>query len=162
MELLTFILGAIGGFVVHSLSMKVSFKHRTIDNKIKVYDAIIGHWVRMRNIIYSVHPGVTGASVPTETARQFDKIYGESQQLIGEAILICEDKSLTNDINELNERLFRTKWSEIGLDDSNTEIEKIKVDAFAIVDRMREDIKSNTILHWNDFVHVYSGFKKSA
>lgn len=162
MELLTFIIGAAGGFVVHSLSMKVSFKHRTIDNKIKVYDAIIGHWVRMRNIIYSVHPDVTGVPVPAETAVQFDQIYGESQQLIGEAILICEDKALTNDINELNERLYRTDWREMSINDSNTAIEKIKVDAFAIVDRMRDDIKSNTILQWSDFKHIFSGFKKNA
>ncbi|MCX2833076.1 hypothetical protein [Microbulbifer thermotolerans] len=162
MELITFILGAIGGFVVHSLSMKVSFKQRTIDNKVKVYDAIIGHWVRMRNIIYSVHPDITGEPVPPGTERDFDRIYGESQQLIGEAILICEDKSLTEDINTLNEKLYRTRWGQFNLDEANKEIEIIKKEAFEIIERMREDIKSNTILHWSDFVHIFSGLKKSA
>lgn len=162
MELITFILGAIGGFVVHSLSMKVSFKQRTIDNKVKVYDAIIGHWVRMRNIIYSVHPDITGEPVPLGTERDFDRIYGESQQLIGEAILICEDKSLTEDINTLNEKLYRTRWDQFNLDEANKEIEIIKNEALEIIERMREDIKSNTILHWSDFVHIFSGLKKSA
>ena len=37
-------LGGVGGYLVHALSMKVSFKQRTIDNKIKVYDMIITHW----------------------------------------------------------------------------------------------------------------------
>ena len=45
-------LGGIGGYLVHVISMKVSFKQRTIDNKIRVYDAIIAHWVKMRNFIY--------------------------------------------------------------------------------------------------------------
>lgn len=160
--ILTFIIGAIGGFLVHSLSMKVSFKQSTIENKIKVYDGIIGHWVRMRNLIYSVHPEVTGASIPREVELQFDQYYGESQQLIGETILVCEDKSLTDDINELNERLYRTEWHTLNLEKSNNSIEKIKIDAFELVERMREDIKANTILEWNDIKHIYSGFRKSA
>jgi len=156
--ILTFILGAIGGFLVHSLSMKVSFKQRTIDNKIKVYDGIIGHWVRMRNFIYSVHPGITGKPIPEEASGQFDQFYGESQQLIGEAVLICENKALTDDINVLNERLYRTEWQELELKESNQKIEKIKTDAYAIIERMREDIKTNTILQWSDLTHIYSGF----
>tara|TARA_B100001964_G_scaffold245363_1_gene331874 strand:- start:2578 stop:3096 length:519 start_codon:yes stop_codon:yes gene_type:complete len=160
--MITFIFGAIGGFFVHSLSMKVSFKQRTIDNKIKVYDGIIAYWVRTRNLIYSVHPDVTGLPIPPEIVRQFDQNYGESQQLMGETILICEDKNLTDDINELNERLYRTKWQELDLKQSNQQIEKIKIDAFDIVGRMREDIKSNTILEWSDFTHIYSGFRRGA
>lgn len=46
-QILLVLLGALGGFAVHAVSMKVSFKQRTIDNKIKVYDALIGTWVKM-------------------------------------------------------------------------------------------------------------------
>ena len=55
-EVLLLIAGAIGGFLVHSVTMKVSFKQRTIDNKIKVYHALITQWVKMRNFVYANHP----------------------------------------------------------------------------------------------------------
>ncbi len=90
-EVLLLIAGAIGGFLVHSVTMKVSFKQRTIDNKIKVYDSLIIQWVKMRNFVYANHPGRPIDNFPFQVIQQFDQIYGESQQYVGEAVLICED-----------------------------------------------------------------------
>ena len=100
MTIVWFILGLVGGFVINSITMKISFKQRTIENKIKVYDSIIAHWVRMRNLIYAcLVYGPTRINPRDNT--DFDRIYGESQTFIGEAILVCEDKKLTEDINSV-------------------------------------------------------------
>jgi hypothetical protein len=81
-DVLLVLLGGIGGFAIHALSMKVSFKQRTIDNKIKVYDALIGVWVRMRNFVYTHHRGQPVEVVPPNIAHEFDQMYGSSQQLV--------------------------------------------------------------------------------
>jgi len=151
--ILTLVLGAIGGFLAHSIAMRVSFKQRSIDHKIKVYDKLIGHWVRMRNFVFS------GIQSSDETHRIFDQMYGESQRFIGQAILVCEDDELTTDINELNERLYRTEWSSLERDDVNQKMENIKTDAIQIVNRMREDIKQNTRLDRDDFLYIFGGVK---
>ncbi len=159
-EFLTFILGAIGGFVVHSISMKVNFKQRTIDNKIKVYDSLISHWVRVRNYIYANFPKEPNETLPINIITEYDQIYGESQTWVAEAVLLCEDLKLTDDINTLNEKMYRTEWNTMTLDQANTFMEEIKVEALEIVGRMREDIKQSTIFELSDFYHICSGFRK--
>jgi hypothetical protein len=157
--IITFIIGAIGGFMINTITMKISFKQRTIDDKVKVYDALIGHWVKVRNYIYTFHPTTTGHDIPENVGIDFDQIYGESQQLVGEALLICENEELTERINTLNERMYRTKWENLSRDKTNEQMEEIKLEAFSIIKVMREDIKSNTILHWSDFTHILSGLR---
>jgi len=157
---ITFIVGAIGGFLIHSISMKINFKQRTIDNKIKVYDSLISHWVRVRNYIYANFPKEPSENIPSNIIIEFDQKYGESQTWVAEAILLCEDKNLTDDINALNEKLYRTKWYTMTLEKANVHMEEIKIEAFEIIRRMREDIKQGTILELSDFYHIFSGFKK--
>lgn len=149
-------LGGIGGCLVHAISMKVSFKQRTIDNKIKVYDMIIAHWVRMRNFIY--HSGVFKDS---NAHMEFDKLYGDSQTFIGEAALVSEDSVLVDDINILNERLYRTDWQKLEHSKINEEMEDIKKIALGIIKRMQNDIKRSTILELSDFLHIFSGIRKN-
>jgi len=145
------LIGAIGGYMVHVINMKVSFKQRTIDNKIKVYDAIITHWVRMRNFIFH-------ELLPRPNAHpEFDKLYGESQAFIGEAILVSEDYKLTEDINALNERLYRTTWHDFTPEIINLEMEDIKAQGMIIINRMRGDIKKSSILELSDFLHIFTG-----
>jgi hypothetical protein len=156
-ELILLILGGVGGFLLHTITMKVSFKQRAIENKIKVFDSLIGTWVQMRNFIYAHHTGQPMQAVPRDVAQQFDQMYGQSQQLIGEAILVCEDDALTGDINALNERLYRTEWHSLEYAQANEAIEQIKVEAMALIARMREDIKGSTRLEWRDFTHIASG-----
>jgi hypothetical protein len=152
--LLTFFLGAIGGFAAHIFTMKVGFKQRTIDNKIKVFDSLIETWVKMRNFIFAHHPGKLLEAIPPQVAFEFDQMYGQSQQLIGEAILICDDENLTTELNRLNEKLYRTPWSQMDLEAVNKEIENFKVEAFAAVARMRKDIKRSTRFELSDFTHL--------
>jgi len=159
-EILLLVAGAIGGFLVHSVTMKVSFKQRTIDNKIKVYDSLITQWVKMRNFVYMYHPGQSIDNYPNEIIQKFDQIYGESQQYIGETILVCEDAVLATDINDLNERMYRTVWHQLPLDKANEVMEEIKNDTMEVISRMREDIKCSTRFEWQDFVHILYGFRK--
>lgn len=158
-EVLLLLAGAVGGFFVHSATMKVSFKQRTIDNKIKVYDALIAQWVEMRNFVYDHVIGHGTGNYSTQTTQQFDQIYGKSQQYIGEAILVCDDEKLTTDINILNERVYRTDWHSIPLDQANRTMEEIKSDAILLVARMREDIKASTRFEMQDFAHMLSGLR---
>lgn len=153
------VLGGLGGFVLHMLTMKVSFKQRTIENKIKVFDALIGNWVSMRNFIYARFRYEVGQPVSPEVHQEFDQLYGKIQQLIGEAFLVCDDDKLCLEINELTELLYRTDWANETRDNANEKMENIKVSAIALVTRMREDVKSSSRLEWRDFVHIASGLK---
>jgi len=147
-------LGGIGGYLVHAISMKVSFKQRTIDNKIRVYDAMITHWVKMRNFVYH------RLRVDQNSFGEFDKLYGDSQAFIGEAALISEDSKLVDDINSFNERLYRTDWQSLQLVKANEEMEDIKKVALDIIKRMQGDIKKSTILDFSDFMHILGGIRK--
>ncbi len=87
-------------------------------------------------------------------------MYGESQQFIGEAFLVCEDNALNRDINALNEKLYRTEWSQLPLERANEIMEEFKKEALAIISRMRDDVKASTRFEWQDFMHIASGFRK--
>ena len=150
-------LGGIGGYLVHAISMKVSFKQRTIDNKIKVYDMIIAHWARMRNFIY--HSGVLKDS---NAYMEFDKLYGDSQTFIGEAALVREDNVLVDDINTLNERLYRTDCQKLEHSKINEQMEDIKKIALGIIKRMQNDIRRSTVLEFSDFLHIWRGLRNKA
>lgn len=156
-NLLMVFLGGIGGYLVHAVSMKVSFKQRTIDNKIKVYDSIIAHWVRMRNFIY--HSGIFK---DPNSYIEFDKLYGDSQTFIGEAVLVSEDSALVDEINALNERLYRTDWRKLDHSKINEQMEEIKKVALSIIKRMQSDIKRSTVLEFSDFLHIWRGLRNKA
>lgn len=161
-ELIFLLFGGVGGFLIHSITMKVSFKQRLIDQKVKVYDALIAHWVKMRNFIYTHHTGVPNPELPYEVIREFDQMYGLSQTFIGEAILVCEDSQLAEDVNQLNEDFYRKEWHLLSLEQANEEMENLKLRAIGIISRMREDIKASTRFERKDFSHIFSGlFGKS-
>lgn len=159
MDIILILVGGLIGFYFHVLTIQISVKQRTIDNKIKVYDALISHWVKTRNIIYST----SNPDFPDEKWVILDKLYGETQAFIGEAILVSENKQLTEDLNLFNEKFYRSGWHNVSVDEMNNKIEKIKVEAFQLIDRMREDIKEGTIFYWKDLTHMLSGlsFRKS-
>ncbi len=153
-ELMILIVGALIGFGLHIIVMMISFKQRTIDNKIKTFDSLIGSWVKMRNFIITHH---TGESISQKIRYKFDEIYGDSQQLIGESILVCEDESLTTDINDLNESIYRNSWEKLDSNEINDTLNQFKLNTLALVVRMREDIKKNNRLEWKDFIYGISG-----
>ena len=153
-ELMILIIGALIGFGLHIIVMMISFKQSTIDNKIKVFDSLIGSWVKMRNFIITHH---MGESISQKVRDKFDEIYGDSQQLIGESILVCEDESLTTDINDLNESIYRNSWESLDSNEINDTLNRFKLDTLALVVRMREDIKKNNRLEWKDLIYGISG-----
>lgn len=163
-EFLFLLAGAIGGFFANSTAMKMSFKQRTIDNKIKVYDALIVQWVKMRNFIYTHSSFDPNVAIAREVIHQFDQMYGESQQFIGEAFLVCEDDDLNREINAVNEKLYRTAWDQLPLANANEVMEEFKKEALSVISRMRADIKASTRFECHDFVHIAFGFfrKKKA
>jgi hypothetical protein len=116
--------------------------------------------VKLRNFIYANHPGQPVENFSFQVLQQYDQIYGQSQQYVAEAILVCEDPTLTDAINNLNEQMYRTKWYALPLDQANQKMEQIKTDAFALIGRMRDDIRASTRFEWQDFVHIISGFWK--
>jgi hypothetical protein len=87
-------------------------------------------------------------------------MYGESQQFIGEAFLVCEDDDLNREINAINEKLYRTEWNQLPLERANEIMEEFKKEALSVISRMRDDIKASTRFEWHDFVHIASGFLK--
>src|SRR4051812_7943285 len=95
--ILTLIIGFVLGFIIHILTMKISFKQRTIDLKIKVYDSIISSWIKMRNEIFNLN---------NTNNIQFHQFYGESQTYIGEIFLVTEDTELASAINDFNEKFY--------------------------------------------------------
>ncbi len=153
-ELMILIIGALIGFGLHIIVMMISFKQSTIDNKIKVFDSLIGSWVKMRNFIITHH---MGESISQKVRDKYDEIYGDSQQLIGESILVCEDESLTTDINDLNESIYRNSWESLDSNEINDTLNRFKLDTLALVVRMREDIKKNNRLEWKDLIYGISG-----
>ena len=153
-ELMLLIIGALSGFGLYIIAMMISFKRRTIDIKIKVFNSLIGSWAKMRNFIIANHKE---EPIAQEERNQFDEIYGNSQQLIGESILVCENESLTTDINDLNESIYRNNWDILDSNEINIIMDQFKVDALALVVRMREDIKKNNRLEWQDLTFSISG-----
>jgi hypothetical protein len=137
--------------------MKINFKQRTIDNKIKVYSSIIGQWVQMRNFIFSK---LRNNFNPYEDPA-FDSLYGQSQAFIGDALLVSEDAELAEKINYLTEKFYRTDWPSFPIEKSNEIMEDIKKEAWNIIGRMREDVENSTRLEKSDLLQVVSGFCRS-
>lgn len=154
--LIGIVFGALGGFAIHAISMQVNFKQRTIDNKIKVYDQLVIHWVKMRNFIVG-NSYFTNGRFPAELSHQFDQMYGESQTFVGEVFLICEDAQLAMDINDLNERIYRADWQELDVEARNERLDQLKADAIPLLDRMREDVRSSTRLTMGDLWFMFGG-----
>lgn len=151
----TALVSIIAGWFGHSLAMRVRFKEKSIEHKVNVFDSLLGHWVRMRNFVYRHHPAVTGKTVPEEVGREFDQIYGSSQQTVGRSLLVCGDRSLNKRINELTERMYRTLWLEMELPAINASMEEFKDDTFQLVRGMRAEIESDTRLTLSDLTHMF-------
>lgn len=151
---ITLLLGFILGVFIHILTMKINFKQRTIDNKIKIYDSLIISWVKMRNHIYD-------AENPQHKWNQLDQIYGTTQTYIGEIFLVTENDNLAKTIDEFNEKFYRQNWHSLDFNSSNQVIAKLKEEALEIISRMKQDIQDSTVLTWSDIVHICNILKKN-
>jgi len=150
--LFTLIFGLISGYFLNLIAMCVSFKQRTIDNKIKVYDALIANWVEMRNLIYH--------DSDNDKWQKLDKIYGRSQTYIGESFLLSDNQKLLEDINAFNERFIRTTWHNLSIDDINSTMENLKADGLGLIQKMKADIHENTQFTRTDLSQIFRGLFK--
>lgn len=116
--------------------MQVSFKQRTIDNKIKVYDQLITQWVKMRNFIVANQYLAGQQQIPANVRSEFDLLYSQGLTYIGEAYLICGDVTLAKDLDDLNEKLYRTQRLQMTIQGINGALDQLKVDAVALLVRM--------------------------
>ena len=122
---------------------------RTIENKIKAYDAIIISWGKMRNQIYN--PQISSKWIILNT------IYHDSQTYVGQVFLVCEDTALANDINVYNELYYRQPWDALNSELTDETITELKSKSITLVERMRKDIQSSSVLNKNDFFHIWKG-----
>jgi hypothetical protein len=155
--LIGIIVGLVGGYLVHAMSMQVSFKQRTIDNKIKVYDQLITQWVKMRNFIVANQYLAGQQQIPANVRSEFDLLYSQGLTYIGEAYLICGDVTLAKDLDDLNEKLYRAQWLQMTIQGSNGALDQLKVDAVALLVRMQADIRGSTRLSLGDISFMFSG-----
>ena len=154
----TLLFGFVSGYFFNVLTIKISFKQRTVDNKIKIYDALICKWIEIRNHLIHFESD-NGKNFSTNKWLELDKIYGQTQAYIGEAFLVSDDQNLIEDINNFNEKYYRTNWSE--LSDMNTTLEDLKKDGITIIKRMKIDIQESTRFVWSDMSHLFKGFFRS-
>jgi hypothetical protein len=101
--LILLIIGGVIGFLLNIITMKINFKQRTIENKIKIYDSLISSWVKMRNLIYNKIEYNTN---PSKKWDVLDQIYGETQTFIAEIFLVSDNTQLAQDINIFNENFI--------------------------------------------------------
>lgn len=120
-SIFTALCGLLVGFCLHVVAMKISFKQRTIDEKIKLYAFVISRWVKMRNTIITLND----SEYKKREWTALDKIYGDSQAYIGGIILVSEDENFSETINNFNELYYRKGWFEMSQDKLNAELESI-------------------------------------
>ncbi|MCL9683521.1 hypothetical protein [Legionella maioricensis] len=138
----TFILGIISGYILNITAMKISFKQRTIDYKIKVYDSLIINWIQIRN--HLIHFEQNGQSSGVNKWSELDRMYGQSQTYIGEAFLVSDNQQLLMDINDFNERFIRNNLSNLSESEINTHLDKHKEEGLRLISRMKDDVHQST------------------
>ena len=152
---ITALISLFAGWFGHSLAIRVRFKEKFIEYKVKVFDSLLSQWVQMRNFIYRHHPIITGKPIPDEVEREFDQMYGRSQQAVGQSLLVCDDRQLNKRINDVNERMYRTLWLELDHDQVNSAMEEFKDDVFNLVRDMKTNIELDTRLTLSDLLHIF-------
>jgi hypothetical protein len=163
---IAFLVGAVLGFLVHAGWLRATFKSRVVARKSSNFEALVDQWVAARNFIAHGREGAAssaeGVSVTQGDRAELDRMYGNSQTLLGRALLACEDDDLVGDVNAFNEDLFRTEWSELGRSEADRRLEDLKLRAFGpggLVPRMREDIKRSTRLEKTDLSFILLGLR---
>jgi hypothetical protein len=157
LTLLSLLAGGIGGFFLHVLTMKISFKQRVIDDKFRVYRGLVEHWLKFRNLIYSEMLSEPGDIDKYFRAR--DAWYSEAHKLLGEAVLIADDLELVEQINDFNERFYWAKWESISSEEKDNLMDEFKREGLLIAARMRDDILSASRFEREDFRHMVNGLR---
>jgi hypothetical protein len=157
LALISLLAGGIGGFFLHVLTMKISFKQKVIEDKFRVYRGLIEHWLKFRNLIYK------GISSEPDGVDKYleakDAWYSESQKFIGEAILIADNIELAEQINSFNESFYWTEWQGLPSDQTDKLMDVFKRGGEDLAAMMRDDIRSASRFEREDFMHMVSGLR---
>lgn len=143
MSVISTILGGIIGFFLKTFIVQFGFRSEDIKNKKETYESIIGIWVAIRNHIF--HGDFTNKWL------ELDKIYGDSQLIIGKAYLFSDQQNLIDEINDFNEKLYRQDWHKLTLEEINNLLENLKREALPLISRMRRDIDASKQISLRDF-----------
>jgi hypothetical protein len=157
LALISLLAGGVGGFFLHVLTMKISFKQRVIEDKFRVYRGLVEHWLKFRNLIYS---GML--SEPDGIDKYFaaqDAWYSEAHKLLGETILIADDIELAEQINSFNERFYWAEWEKLSSEDKDKLMDEFKREGLLIAAKMRDDIRRASRFEREDFRHMMSGLR---
>lgn len=149
--LITVLLGALGGFFVHAVAMKINFKQTVIEDKKRLYASIVGQWLKMRNLIYDNRPD------PHANA-DFDHMYIECINIAAGVRLVIEQSDLFDRIVNLSQLIYNTHWSNLTQDRFDELIEMFfNRKVLEIINLMRLDIRDTSRLELSDLIHIFKG-----
>jgi len=138
---MTVVIGFIFGFLTNFFAMKINFKQRVIDHKIKTYESLIACWIKMRNQI------VHGSE---NKEKELGILYGESQLYVGK-IFLFESQVFSEAVNFFNENFYRSNWCGLDRDASNAKLEEFKKEAIQLILSMKKSVMENTVFNRADF-----------
>ncbi|MCM8774520.1 MAG: hypothetical protein NC820_07300 [Candidatus Omnitrophica bacterium] len=119
------------------MTMRICFKEKIIDLKIKVYADTISVIGEIRNLLVR-YPGSGQALNIFED--ELDKLYSKRQELLADIYLVSENEDIPKGLDSLLGFLYRTDRGKF-IDEKSDELwNNIKSRAIKIVNLMRSDI----------------------
>ena len=146
-EVILLIIGVVAGFCLYKMVIMSDSRQGTINNKIKTFDSITESWTELRHFILANHKGKL---LSREANNEIDKMYKNSQQLIDELNLGCENQHLISDITSFNESIYKNEWDTLDLKKLSAVTDQLKADSSTLAARMKEDINNSYRLEWQD------------
>ena len=146
-EVILLIIGVVAGFCLYKMVIMSDSRQGTINNKIKTFDSITESWTELRHFILANHKGKL---LSREANNEIDKMHKNSQQLIDELNLGCENQHLISDITGFNESIYKNEWDTLDLKKLSAVTDQLKADSSALAARMKEDINNSYRLEWQD------------
>ena len=146
-EVILLIIGVVAGFCLYKMVIMSDSRQGTINNKIKTFDSITESWTELRHFILANHKGKL---LSREANNEIDEMHKNSQQLIDELNLGCENQHLISDITSFNESIYKNEWDTLDLKKLSAVTNQLKTDSSALAARMKEDINNSYRLEWQD------------
>ena len=146
-EVILLIIGVVAGFCLYKMVIMSDSRQNTINNKIKTFDSITDSWTELRHFILANHKGKL---LSREANNAIDEMQKNSQQLIDELNLGCENQHLITDITSFNQAIYQNEWDTLDLKKLSKVTDQMKVDSSALAARMKEDVNNGYRLEWQD------------
>ena len=153
-EVILLIIGAVAGFFLYKMVIMSGSRQSTINNKINTFDSITESWTEIRHFILANHKGKL---LSREANHAIDEIHKNSQQLIDNLTLTCENQHLISDINSFNESIYQNEWDTMDIKKLSAITDQLKTDSSTLARRMREDINNSYQLEWQDLISCITG-----